>query len=50
MLEDRKQEVKDRYNFSAYILRNDYYSMIQQAVPEEQRNSTPNPAKNQSIS
>ncbi|MBQ8233859.1 MAG: LTA synthase family protein [Lachnospiraceae bacterium] len=49
-LEDRKQEVKDRYNFSAYILRNDYYNMIQQAVPEEQRNSTPNPAKNQSIS
>ena len=49
-LEDIKQEVKDRYNFSAYILRNDYYSMIQQAVPEEQRNSTPNPAKNQSAS
>ena len=49
-LEDRKQEVKDRYNFSAYILRNDYYRMIQQAVPEKQRNSTPNPAKNQSTS
>lgn len=49
-LEDRKQEVKDRYNFSSYILRNDYYSMIQQAVPQEQRNSTPNPAKNQSAS
>ena len=49
-LEAQKQEVKDRYNFSAYILRNDYYSLIQQAVPEEERNSTPNPARNQSTS
>ena len=44
-LEAMQQEVKDRYNFSAYILRNDYYSWIQQAVPEEYRNSTPNPVK-----
>ncbi|MCM1025078.1 MAG: LTA synthase family protein [Roseburia sp.] len=28
-----KQEVKDRYQFSAYILRNDYYSLIEQCRP-----------------
>ena len=29
------QDVKDRYNFSAYILRNDYYNLIQQCIVEE---------------
>lgn len=27
-----RQDVKDRYQFSAYILRNDYYSLIQQCI------------------
>lgn len=27
-----KQDVKDRYQFSAYILRNDYYDLIQQCL------------------
>lgn len=27
-----KQDVKDRYQFSAYILRNDYYNLIQQCL------------------
>lgn len=37
-----KQDVKDRYQFSAYILRNDYYNLIQQCItggetsPDEQ--------------
>ena len=31
-LEERKQEVKDRYQFSAYILRNDYYHKIKEAM------------------
>ncbi len=30
-----KQEVKNRYQFSAYILREDYYSDVQQAVIQE---------------
>lgn len=30
-LEAKKQEVKDRYQFSAYILREDYYSDVEQA-------------------
>lgn len=29
-----KQDVKDRYQFSAYILRNDYYSRIQECIIE----------------
>lgn len=29
-----KQDVKDRYQFSAYILRNDYYNIIQQCLPD----------------
>lgn len=33
-LEAMKQEVKDRYQFSAYILRNDYYNLIQQCIAE----------------
>lgn len=31
-LEEKKQEVKNRYQFSAYILREDYYQDIEQAV------------------
>lgn len=34
-LENRKDEVKDRYTFSAYILRNDYYRVVKQSVMEE---------------
>lgn len=30
-----KQVVKDRYQFSAYILRNDYYELIQQCVTKD---------------
>lgn len=29
-----RQDVKDRYQFSAYILRNDYYSLIQQCITD----------------
>ena len=29
-----RQDVKDRYQFSAYILRNDYYSRIQECITE----------------
>ncbi len=29
-----KQDVKDRYQFSAYILRNDYYSRIEECITE----------------
>ena len=31
---EKKQEVKDRYQFSAYILQEDYYSDVRQAVEE----------------
>ena len=34
-LEACQQEVKDRYQFSAYILRNDYYHDILEALPED---------------
>lgn len=40
-----KQEVKDRYNFSAYILRNDYYGVIRQCLDEEK--TADNPARPQ---
>ncbi|MCM1192674.1 MAG: LTA synthase family protein [Butyrivibrio sp.] len=30
-----KQDVKDRYQFSAYILRNNYYNLIRQCITEE---------------
>ena len=33
-LGEKKQDVKDRYNFSAYILRNDYYKQIREALPD----------------
>ena len=36
-------EVKDRYNFSAYILRNDYYGVIRQCLDEEK--TADNPAR-----
>ena len=32
--DEKKQEVKDRYQFSAYILQEDYYSDVRQAVEE----------------
>ena len=32
--DEKKQEVKDRYQFSAYILQEDYYSDVRQAVAE----------------
>ena len=44
-LEQKKQEVKDRYQFSAYVLRNDYYQLIEEALPEQYRNVAANPAK-----
>lgn len=34
-MDQAKQEVKNRYNFSAYILRNDYYRLIRQCLGEE---------------
>lgn len=34
-MEAARQDVKDRYNFSAYILRNNYYSVIRQCLDEE---------------
>lgn len=43
-LEQKKQEVKDRYQFSAYILRKDFYHDIVEALPEEYRRPAPNPA------
>ncbi len=42
-MEQAKQDVKDRYQFSAYILRNDYYHVIRQCLEEEK--TAENPAK-----
>lgn len=36
-----RQDVKDRYNFSAYILRNDYYAVIRQCLDEEKTADNP---------
>lgn len=36
-----KKDVKDRYNFSAYILRNDYYRLIRQCLDEEKTAENP---------
>jgi len=36
-----KQDVKERYNFSAYILRNDYYRLIRQCLDEEKTAENP---------
>lgn len=36
-----RQDVKDRYNFSAYILRNDYYHLIRQCLDEEKTADNP---------
>ncbi len=33
-MSEARQDVKDRYQFSAYILRNDYYSLIQQCITD----------------
>ncbi len=32
-LDTKKQDVEDRYNFSAYTLRNDYYEYISRCIP-----------------
>ena len=40
-----QQEVKDRYQLSAYFLRNDYYQIIEESLPQEYRNVQANPAK-----
>ncbi len=34
-----EQTVKDRYRFSAYILRNDYYDLIEQCVIEDEKSA-----------
>lgn len=44
--EEKQQEVKDRYQFSAYILENDYYHAIMGALPEEYQFDRTNPAAN----
>lgn len=36
-METMEQTVKDRYRFSAYILRNDYYDLIEQCVIEDEK-------------
>lgn len=36
-----KKDVKDRYQFSAYILRNDYYSMIRQCMDKQRTAENP---------
>ena len=43
-LEQKQQEVKERYQFSAYMLRNDYYARIKEALPKEYHNDAQNPA------
>ncbi len=40
-MEMARQDVKDRYNFSAYVLRNNYYSVIQQCLDEEKTARNP---------
>lgn len=40
-MEMARQDVKDRYNFSAYILRNDYYRVIRQCLDEEKTAENP---------
>ena len=40
-MEMARQDVKDRYNFSAYILRNDYYRVIRQCLDEEKTADPP---------
>ena len=40
-MEAAKQDVKDRYQFSAYILRNDYYHVIRQCLDEEKTAENP---------
>ncbi|MBR5248478.1 MAG: sulfatase-like hydrolase/transferase [Lachnospiraceae bacterium] len=43
-LKQKQQDVKDRYQFSAYMLRNDYYARIKEALPIEYHNDAQNPA------
>ncbi len=43
-LEQKQQEVKNRYQFSAYMLQNDYYARIKEALPQEYHNEAQNPA------
>ncbi len=43
-LEESQQDMKNRWQFSADILRNDYYHAIMGALPEEYQNSGYNPA------
>jgi hypothetical protein len=31
-MDEKKQELKDRYNFSAYVLQNDYYQLLKSCV------------------
>lgn len=40
-MEAAKQDVKDRYQFSAYILRNDYYHVIRQCLEEQKTAENP---------
>lgn len=40
-MEMARQDVKDRYNFSAYILRNNYYHVIRQCLDEEKTANNP---------
>ncbi|MBO5281936.1 MAG: LTA synthase family protein [Lachnospiraceae bacterium] len=40
-MEAAKQDVKDRYQFSAYILRNDYYHVIRQCLDEPKTAENP---------
>lgn len=45
-MERTRQDVKERYNFSAYILRNDYYHLIRQCLDEEKTaDNPPRPAE-----
>lgn len=40
-MEMARQDVKDRYNFSAYILRNNYYHVISQCLNEQKTATNP---------
>ncbi len=44
-ISDMRNEVNDRYNLSAYLLRNDYYHDLMEALPEEYHNTGINPAE-----
>ena len=40
-MDTARQDVKDRYNFSAYILRNNYYQVIRQCLDEQKTAENP---------